>query len=139
MTTMRLGSCILRAMASGATASGGETIAPNTKPTGHGRPRNQWLAAAVASVVNTTQPTASNEMGRRLNRNSRQLMATADEEITGGNTRRSTNSGASLTVGSPGASARITPVSTKRMPGGILSRAATTATAAMTINSNTRT
>ena len=76
---MRLGSCILRAMESGAIASGGETMAPNRKPTGQVRPRAQWLAAATAIVVNTTHPTASSEIGRRLNRNSRQLIATADE------------------------------------------------------------
>ena len=70
---------MLRATASGATASGGETIAPNTKPSGQERPKSQWAAAAAATVVNATQPTASSEMGRRLNRNSRQLIATAEE------------------------------------------------------------
>ena len=79
MTRMRLGSCILRAIESGATASGGETMAPSTKPTGQARPSSQWVAAATATVVNTTQPTASSEIGRRLKRNSRQLIATADE------------------------------------------------------------
>ena len=76
---MRRGSCIRRTIDSGATASGGETIAPSTNPTGHGRPSSQCADAATATVVNTTQPTASNEMGRRLKRNSRQLIATADE------------------------------------------------------------
>ncbi len=66
-------------MDSGATASGGETMAPNTKPTGQEKPNSQCVTAAVAMVVNSTQPTASIEMGRRLNRNSRQLIATADE------------------------------------------------------------
>ena len=36
-------------------------------------------AAATAQVVNTTQPKASSEIGRRLKRNSRQLMATPAE------------------------------------------------------------
>ena len=76
---MRLGICIRRATDNGATASGGETIAPSTKPTAHGKPRSQWVAAATAIVVKTTQPTASSPIGRRLNRNSRQLIATADE------------------------------------------------------------
>ncbi len=76
---MRRGSCSLRAIDSGATASGGEMMAPSTKPTGHGSPSSQWVAAAAASVVNTTQPMASSEIGRRLKRNSRQLIATADE------------------------------------------------------------
>ena len=51
-------------------------MAPNVKPTGQGRPNSQWVTAATAVVVNATQPTASSEMGRRLNRNSRQLIVT---------------------------------------------------------------
>ena len=54
-------------------------MAPNTKPTGQEKPNNQWVTAAAATAVNRTQPTASSEMGRRLNLNSRQLIATADE------------------------------------------------------------
>ena len=76
---MRLGSCIRRAMASGATGSGGETMAPKVKPTGQAKPNSQWVAAATAIIVNVTQPMARSEMGRRLKRNSRQLIATADE------------------------------------------------------------
>src|ERR1700678_36004 len=75
----RLGTRSLRAIAIGATASGGDTIAPKTNPTGQGRPNRRWVAVAVAAVVNRTEPTASNEMGRRLKRNSRQLIATAEE------------------------------------------------------------
>ncbi len=75
---MRLGSCIRRAIESGARASGGDTMAPITKPTGQGSPNSQCVPAATATVVNTTHPTASNEMGRRLKRNSRQLIATAE-------------------------------------------------------------
>src|SRR5271166_6990495 len=58
--------------------------------------------------------------------------------MTGGNTRSKTSSGASSSVGKPGTSARATPVSTKRMADGILSRAATSATAATTTSSDTR-
>ena len=79
ITSSRRGSCIRRAIDSGATASGGETIAPSTKPTGQEKPSSQWVTAAAAIVVNTTQPMASSEIGRRLKRNSRQLIATADE------------------------------------------------------------
>ena len=39
--------------------------------------------------------------------------------MIGGSTNSSTNSGASSTVGSPGTSASTTPVSTRRMAGGI--------------------
>jgi hypothetical protein len=111
-------------------------MAPNVKPTGQGRPNSQWVTAATAVVVNATQPTASSEMGRRLNRNSRQLIVTEDEYMTGGNTKSRTSSGESSSVGRPGTSARATPVSTSRMDGGILTRAATTATDATMLSSN---
>ena len=65
-------------MARGATASGGQTIAPKVKH-GHAKPYSQWVAAATAIIVNVTDPMASSEMGRRLKWNSRQLIATADE------------------------------------------------------------
>src|SRR5271166_616997 len=52
--------------------------------------------------------------------------------MIGGSTNNKTNSGASFTVGSPGNSARITPVSTSSIAGGTLSRSATSATAAIT-------
>src|SRR2546422_1586662 len=58
--------------------------------------------------------------------------------MMGGNTTSNTNSGANGTVGKPGISARTTPVRTRRMAGGILSRAAMTATAAITTSSTTR-
>ena len=67
------------AIASGATASGGETMAPRTKPTAQGKPRSQWVAAAMAIVVNTTQPIARSAIGRRLKRNSFQLIFTASQ------------------------------------------------------------
>jgi hypothetical protein len=79
MIRMRRGIPMRRAIESGATASGGDTIAPSTKPTGHGSPISECAAPATATVVNTTHPTASSEIGRKLKRNSRQLMATADE------------------------------------------------------------
>jgi hypothetical protein len=78
MIRMRLGILIRRAIDDGAIVSGGETIAPRTKPIGHASPNSQWAAAAIAAVVNTTQPTASSEIGPRLSRTSRQLIATAD-------------------------------------------------------------
>src|SRR5262245_58459551 len=58
--------------------------------------------------------------------------------MMGGNTRSRTSSGASSTVGNPGASAKTTPVRTKRMAGGTLRRVATSATAATTTSSNIR-
>jgi len=38
----------------------------------------QWLTAAVREVVKNTQPTASREIGRKLNLNALQLISTAD-------------------------------------------------------------
>ena len=78
MTEMRRGNCMRRAMASGATASGGDTIAPSTKPTAKGQPSSHFVASETEMVVKTTQPTASRRIGRRLNLNSRQLMLTAE-------------------------------------------------------------
>jgi len=66
-------------MESGATTSGGDTMAPSTKPTASGIPSSQCATAATAQVVKTTQPTASSVIGRKLKRNSRQLMATPVE------------------------------------------------------------
>ena len=77
MVRMRRGICIRRAMDNGATASGGETIAPTVKPTGQDSCSHRWQAAATSTVVNSTQPTASSEMPPRLARKSFQLMATA--------------------------------------------------------------
>jgi hypothetical protein len=67
-------------MERGAMGSGGETIAPNTNPTGHPRSISQWAAAATASVVNTTLPRDRSVIGRRLNRNSRQLIRQYQEQ-----------------------------------------------------------
>jgi len=78
MTTSRRGSSILRAMERGAMASGGDTMAPRRKPTGQARSMTQCAAAATASVVNTTPPTARSVIGRRLNWNSRQLIRKAE-------------------------------------------------------------
>ena len=52
------------------------TIAPSTKPIAHSTPANQCSTAATAHAVNTTQPTARSPIGRKLNLNSRQLIAT---------------------------------------------------------------
>jgi hypothetical protein len=49
------------------------------------------VAAATAMVVNTTQPTASSEIGRRLKRAAPAHRHRGGE--TGGNTRSSTSSG----------------------------------------------
>ena len=58
--------------------------------------------------------------------------------MTGGKTSSSTTSGASSIGGKPGTSASMTPASTNRMASGILSRSATTATAATTPRRSTK-
>jgi len=58
--------------------------------------------------------------------------------MIGGSTNKSTKSGASFTVGSPGTSATATPLTTKRIAGGIFSRNAATETAATTVSSKMR-
>src|SRR5450432_1991617 len=58
--------------------------------------------------------------------------------MIGGSTNNSTKSGANFTIGSPGTRARATPLTTKRIAGGIFSRSAATETAAMTVRSKIR-
>ena len=79
MVRMRLGTAKRLAMAIGATASGGDTTAPSTKPTAQGTPRSWCITQAVTSAVNITQPTARNRMGRRFCLKPRQLMPTPEE------------------------------------------------------------
>ena len=76
---MRLGTAKRRAIAIGATASGGDTTAPSTKPTAQGTPSAACITAAVTSAVKITQPTASERMGCRFCLKPRQLMPTPDE------------------------------------------------------------
>ena len=84
-----------------------------------GKTQHKCAAAATAIVVNTTQPTASSEIGRRLNRNSRQLIATADAVDDGWQHQKEHQlRSKGFTAGRPGTSARKTPVSTNRMAGG---------------------
>ena len=75
---MRAGTEWRFAIAMGATASGGDTTAPSTKPTAQGRPSSAWLIQATAAAVRTTRPTANCRMGPRLNLKPRQLMPTPD-------------------------------------------------------------
>ena len=75
---MRRGTPSRWTIAVAATASGGETIAPSAKAAAaHGSPMSQWAAAATRAVVNSTSPTASREIGRRLLLKSRQLVSRA--------------------------------------------------------------
>ncbi len=67
IVTTRRGSPIRRPMAVAATASGGETTAPIAKEAPHEMPgRTAWTSAPMPTVVNTTRPTESSRMARRL-------------------------------------------------------------------------
>ena len=48
---MRLGSLSRRAIASGATASGGETIAPSRKPTDQGTDKTNYVERIVQKQI----------------------------------------------------------------------------------------
>ena len=61
---VRRGSPSRRAIAIGATSSGGEMMAPSTKPPAQSQPSRKWTTAAIATVVNVTPPTASRLMER---------------------------------------------------------------------------
>ena len=63
---VRRGSPSRRAIAIGATSSGGEMMAPSTKPTAQSQPSRKWTTAATATVVKVTPPTASRLMERML-------------------------------------------------------------------------
>lgn len=52
-------------MASVATASVGERIAPSTKPSASGNPISQWAAYPTHTVVKMTSPIASSKIGSR--------------------------------------------------------------------------
>ncbi len=67
IVTIRRGSPIRRPIAVAATASGGATTAPIMKAAGQPRSGiSSWTSTATPAVVNTTSPTDSSRIGRRL-------------------------------------------------------------------------
>src|SRR5262249_40133160 len=77
MTMIRRGTAKLRVTDNAATASGGEIIAPKTKPTANGSAVKSWNKYAVAVIVNRTSTIAKSRIGRRFPRKSRQDVQTA--------------------------------------------------------------
>ena len=71
MLMTRRGAPTLRAIAVAATGSVGETTAPRTNAGSHAMPVSQCAIAATPMVVNSTSPTASIVIGRRLRWRSR--------------------------------------------------------------------
>jgi hypothetical protein len=78
IVTRRWGSPSRSAIATEATASVGETMAPRVKASDHGKPGSAACATTpTASVVAKTRPTARSTIGRRLARKSRQEVSHA--------------------------------------------------------------
>ena len=102
IAVMRLGTPSLRAIASGATTSGGETMAPSTNATAHGSPINQCAAAATTTVVNTTHPMARSEISRKLSQKACQLFRTPRSKSVAARTRATPDSVAVRFAADPG-------------------------------------
>ena len=93
-----------------ATASGGATTAPSAMAAAQGSSgRMSLITTATQAVVNSTQPTASSRMGRRLKRNSRQSVRQALAWRRGGRKKASASVGSSETRGRPGMKASAMP------------------------------
>ena len=74
-----LGSLSRRAIASGATASGGETIAPSRKSTGQGTDRDELCGDGDRDGREDDAPKRKQGHWAQIESNSRQLIETADE------------------------------------------------------------
>ena len=102
VTTLR-GSPIRRAMAVAATASGGATTAPMAKETGQ---EMSGIKACTMTptprVVNTTRPTDSSRIARRLALKSTSEVWIAAAYSSGGSSPNSTTSGSRWISGTPG-------------------------------------
>ncbi len=132
ITTTRRGTGSRETMAAAATASGGETIAPNATATAQGIPgRSAWIATATAPVVARTNPTASSPMGRRFDLNSRSDVKNAAAQRMGGRKTKKTRSGSSSGILIPGTKPIASPAMTCRIGVGTGSRLAN-AVSAMT-------
>src|SRR3989442_13462167 len=108
--TMRRGSGRRRRKAVAAATSGGETTAPSANAEAHGSPRTTRCATqATAAMVNSTCPTPSDKMGRRLARTSRYDARSDARYRSGGVENKEDNCGADVAAGRPGARAGDTP------------------------------
>ena len=110
IVTIRRGSPILRATAVAATASGGATTAPIANDTGHEMPGiSACTIAPTPRVVNTTRPTESSRMARRLALKSTREVWIAAAYSSGGSSPNSTTSGSRWISGTPGTYDAATP------------------------------
>ena len=105
---MAVRSC--RATAVAATASGGATTAPIANDTGHEMPGiSACTMAPTPRVVNTTRPTESSKMARRLALKSTSEVWIAAAYSSGGSSPSSTTSGSRWISGTPGTYDAATP------------------------------
>src|SRR5205807_656138 len=140
MVLRRRGTPIRASTAIVETASVAETIAPSTNATAQGKAAAACATTATPQVVNATSPQASDVIGRRLARNSRQGVETASQYKKGGRKRKKTRWGSSLISGSPGTKPSTSPPTTSRTGYGTASRSASgTSTATAASKSRTRT
>ena len=102
IVTTRRGTPKRRMIWAGATASVGETTAPSTKATLHGRPMSSCAITATAPVVTKTRPTASQPIDRTLALSSRGLEKKAAPYRSGGRKISRTRSGSSVISPTPG-------------------------------------
>ena len=93
-----------------ATASGGETIAPNTNASGHVKPGiRKYAAAATANVVKKTKVIARADIGLIEVLNSCHEVREAASYNKGGRIRRKTTSGFRARSGNTGTKPMISP------------------------------
>ncbi len=114
MVTICRGSRSRCAIAVAAMASGGETIAPSTRATGHAIPgTSAWTAAATAVVVAMTSPTARSVIEKRFVRKSRHEVKYPAAYRMGGRKSRKTICGSSVTCGRDGTNPSPIPATTR--------------------------
>jgi hypothetical protein len=125
ITSISRGSFNRRVLAITATASGGDTIAPNTKQAANGSPgSNACVVRATTPIVASTSATARRVMARRLRFKSRSDVLTEAQNSSGGMKTRKMVSGSSPRRGSPGVSAMPKPPRTSSVGKGMPVRSA---------------
>src|SRR3989454_2103492 len=128
IVTRRRGSGRRLRKAVAAATSGGDTTAPRANADAQGNPGTARRATqATTAVTNSTWPTPSNRIGRRLARTSRYNAKSDARYNRGGMNTRNTSCGSNTTAGSPGTRATSSPPTTSTAGAGMSSRRATSA------------
>src|SRR3954454_25043545 len=124
MVTSRAGSRSRPATALAATGSGGETTAPSTAATAHGRP-NSWATTVTRAAVPIVRPTARVRIGRAAARSSLIEVACVAANSSGGSTSGRISSGGRSGAGTPGRKPRMIPYTVSSTGWGTPTRSAT--------------